>query len=145
MPKQYTKEQLWKLYKKLPEELQEVIFSAETAENIWNICEKNNIEAVSSVAKYVGNVLVGVLPPEEFQEVLEKDLKIKKETAKKVAQEINRFIFYPVKPALEELYKIEIAPSAKPAITPPPPAKPPEAAPSEEKPEKPDVYREPTE
>jgi len=56
-----------------------------------------------------------------------------------VAQEINRFVFYPVKTSLEELYKIEIAPSAKPAgITPPPEEKPPVPA-------KEDVYREPVE
>ena len=87
----------------------------------------------------MGQVLVGVLPPEEFQEVLEKELKLKKEVAKKVAQEINRFIFYPVKASLEELYKIEIAPPAKPTkVTPPPEEKP--SAPAGK-----DVYREPIE
>jgi len=139
MPKEYTREQLWKLYEKLPEELKEAIFSAETADNIWNICEKNKIEKVSKVAEYVGQVLHGVLPPEDFQETLEKELKLEKDLAKKAAQEIDRFIFYPVKTSLEELYKIEIAPPAKPTgITPPPEEKPP-APPSK------DTYREPIE
>ena len=143
MAREYTREELWKLYQKLPEELKEAIFSEETAENIWNICERNNVEKISSVAKYVGNVLVGVLPPEDFQETLEKELKIKKEVAKKVAQEINRFIFFPVRPALEQLYKAEITPLEKT------PEKPTEQEKIEEEkpktPPKPDIYREPIE
>ena len=145
MPKKYTNKESWKLFEKLPEELQEVIFSVETANNIWNICERNRVDEISKVAKYVGNVLLGVLPPDEFQETLEKEMGLEKDIAKKVAQEINRFIFYPVNPLLEELYKIEIAPPAKPTkITPPPEA----TAPPEEIPKAPpreDVYREPIE
>jgi len=141
MQKEYTKEQLWKLYEKLPEELKEAVFSEETANNIDDICTRNGIEddRISEIAHYTGRVLMGVLPPADFQEILEKELKLEKDLAKKVSQEINRFIFYPVKASLEELYKIEIAPPAKPTgITPPPEEKPP-VPPGE------DIYREPIE
>jgi len=121
MPKKYTQEQFWKLYEKLPQELKDAVFAEETENNISEICKKNEIEDnLGDVADYVGQVLVGVLPPEEFQEVLEKELGFKKEVAKKITQEINRFIFYPVKPAMEQLYKMEITPleklTAKPEI-----------------------------
>ena len=141
MLKEYSREQLWKLYEKLPQELKETIFSEETAESIGEVCDKNRVEEekISEVARYTGRVLVGLLPPAEFQETLERELKLKKEKAKKVSQEINRFVFFPVKSSLEELYKIEITPPAKPTkIT----------LPSEEKapvPSKEDVYREPIE
>jgi len=138
MPREYTKEQLWKLYEKLPEELKEAVFAEETANNIDDICTRNGIEdnRISEIARYTGRVLMGVLPPEDFQETLEKELKLEKDLAKKVSQEINRFIFYPVKASLEELHKIEIAPPAKPTgITPPPEEKPP-VPPGE------DIYRE---
>lgn len=143
MPKKYTSEKFWELYEKLPSELKDALFAEETGNSIYNICKRNEIlEDLDQVVEYVGQVLVGVLPPEEFQETLEKEPKIEKDTAKRVAREINRFIFYPVKPLLEELYKIEIAPPAKPTkITPPPEATPP----PEEEPETPpreDVYRE---
>lgn len=138
MPKEYTKDQFWKLYEKLPEELKEAIFSEETANNIFDICTRNGIEddRISEVARYTGRVLLGVLPPDEFQETLEKELKIEKEVAKKTTHEINRFIFYPVKTSLEELHNIVITPPAQPSkITPPSEEKPP--IPSKE-----DVYRE---
>lgn len=138
MAKEYTKEELWKLYEKLPEELKEAIFSERTAENIFNICSRNGIEdeRISKIAKYVGRVLMGLLPPNEFQGILEKELKLGKEMAKGIDREVERFIFYPVKADLEKIYKIEIAPPARPTrITPPPEEKPPSSP-------KADVYRE---
>ena len=141
MLKDYTPEQFWKLYKNLPEELQKAIFSEETANNIYDVCERNEIEEVSKVAKIVGFILLGVLSPDELKEILEEELKLKTEIAERTFQEINRFILYPVKESIESLYGTEIArvilkkkfPSleGKPASSKPTP------------PKKEDVYREP--
>jgi len=138
MVRKYTSEQFWKLYEKLPQELKDALFAEETGNNIYDICKRYGIlENLEEIVEYVGQVLVGVTPPDEFQEALEKELKLEKDIAKKTAQEINRFIFYPVKPLLEELYKIEIAPPAAPKVAPPPEEKP--TVPKE------DIYREPFE
>ena len=108
MPEEYSKDQLWKLYEKLPEELQEAIFSGENADNIDGICTRNGIEElIAEIAKYTGRVLMGILPPADFQQTLEKELKLEEPVAKKVSQEINRFIFFPIKDVLNSLYKIE--------------------------------------
>jgi len=145
MVKKYTSEQFWKLYEKLPQELKDALFAEETGDSIAETCKKNEIgEEMEDIIDLVGQVLVGVLPPEEFQTTLEKELGLKKEVAKKVAQEIYRFVFYPVKASLEELYKIEITPPARPAgVTPLSEIKPL----VEEKPEEvgKDIYREPIE
>ena len=133
----YTQEQLQKLYKKLPEELQEAIYSEETAEHIWNICDRNGIELISSLAEKVGNVLVGVLPPDKLQETIEQELKLEKETAKQVTREINRFIFYPVRIELEKLYETEITPFTTASTT--------TKEKSSKKPSVKDIYREPIE
>lgn len=136
MPQKYTSEQFWKLYEKLPQELRNAVSAEETGNNIYDICKRNGVpENLDELSEYVGQVLVGVLSPGDFQETLEKEAGLEKEVAKKVAREINRFIFYPVKSSLEELYKIEIAPPAKMKVTPPASEKPP--APQRE-----DVYRE---
>jgi len=118
MAKKYTSEQFWKLYEKLPKELKDALFAEETGNNIYDTCERNGIlKNLGEVVEYVGQVLVGVLPPDDFQETLEKEIKLKNDVAKKVAREINRFIFYPVKINLEELYGTEIAPPAQPKIS----------------------------
>jgi len=144
MPKKYTPEQFWKLYEKLPQELKDALFAEETGNNIYEICERNEIsENLDQIVEYVGQVLIGVLTLDEFRQTLEKELELDPEVAKKVYQEIFRFILYPVKANLEELYKIEIAPIAGV------PAKPTVKRVTEEKPEeKPkgvDRYREPIE
>jgi len=142
MPKKYTSEQFWKLYEKLPQELKDALFAEETGNNLYEICQKNGIEEdLDEIVDLVGQVLVGVLAPEDFQGALEKELKLKKESAKKVSREINRFIFYPVKPTLEQLYKIETAHSEKPTEKPgvETEQKKPEALPTK------DTYREPIE
>lgn len=103
----YTQEQFWKLYKKLPEELQEALFSIESADFVYELCVKNNIEKFSEINKYIGDVLIGILPVAKFQETLEKELDIETEIAKNVTQEINRLIFLPVRPSIERLHEIK--------------------------------------
>ena len=94
MPKKYTPEQFWKLYEKLPQELKDALFAEETGDNIHDICERNGVlENLDQVVDYVGRVLVGLLPPDDLQETLERELEMDKERAKKIGQEINRFVF----------------------------------------------------
>lgn len=139
MPEEYTKEQLWKLYEKLPDILKEAILSTDNADHIYDICTRNGIEdnRMSDIAHYTGHVLMGLLSPEDFQTTLERELNLEVEVAKRIAHEINRYIFFPVKESLAVLYKVgvilpEVAPS--------------EVGPAkEEKPRGPDIYREPIE
>jgi hypothetical protein len=146
MPEEHLREQLWKLYEKLPEELREAIFSVETADTIDSICERNGVPKikVSELTKKTGQVLMGLLPPNEFENALRKEAKLGAETAKNVAREVNRFIFFPLKEVLSQLYEVEIAPPARP-----PGAVPPAEVKSSEIPpggklklEKGDIYRE---
>ena len=103
---QYTKEQYWKIYEKLPQELKEAVFSAEVAEHIATACERNNVQEMSQVAAAVGDVLMGVTKPSDFQQVLQKEVGLKLSVAQAVAQELNRFVFYPVKAQLEEIHRV---------------------------------------
>ena len=107
MQKQYTREELWKLYDKLPQELKEAVFSNETAEHNWGACERNQVstDKVSLVASQVGNVLMGLVLPKDFQSVLQKEVGLKPAVAQAVAQEISRFVFYPVKAQLEQIHQ----------------------------------------
>ena len=106
MPTQpYNQDQLWKVYETLPEELKQAVFSAENADHTFSICERYGIEECSQLASLVGLVLMGVMLPRDFEGALQKDLGLDQETAQRVAQEINRFIFYPVKQQLEQIHK----------------------------------------
>lgn len=139
----YPKDQLWQLYKELPKDLQEAGFSEKVTQNIHEICAKNDIsdeDIIFDVIKNVGYVFLGLLPPNELQDILEYELKIEKVKAEKIANEISRFVFLPLKKSLEALYKIKIKPGIKPTIDPSV-----KEIFEEEKPKKKDTYREPIE
>ncbi|MDO8424790.1 MAG: hypothetical protein Q7S70_02520 [bacterium] len=116
MAQQYNKERLTELFEKLPAELQEAVFSMDTAETIRKSCETYGIEdeRVGQIAELAGLVLMGLALPEEFSEKLENEIKLPKVLAQVIGREINRFVFYPLKPALEELNKIGVEPSQSP-------------------------------
>ena len=103
----YSPEQVDRALSTLPEELKEAIFSVETADAIRNACTKQNItdERLGQVAENTGYVLMGLLQPSEFIEVLGKDIGLQKQGGE-IARDINRFVFFPVKAALEQLHEI---------------------------------------
>jgi len=111
----YTKKELFKLFERLPAELKEALLAEDTADTIHNIARRYGIEKqVSALAERVGRVLLGILPPEQLPDVLEQEMKIEKEKAQKIALEVNRFILYPVKTSLGEIYKgVQLAPSGR--------------------------------
>ena len=157
---QYNQKEVRKLFEGLPDNLKDALLSESTANTISDISKRYEIEEekISRLAELIGNVLMGILPPEELPETLVKELQLEEERARKISQEINRFILYPVKGSLAEFYKIEFAPGGR--ITTPKPTEekiPPReklGIPSKEKgkptlerkkPAKEDVYREPVE
>jgi len=116
----YPKEQLWELYKNLPEDLKKTTFSEEVANNISEICNESGLtddDVIFQIAKNIGYVFLGLLPPDEFSIVLEKELKIEKDKSEEISLKVNRFIFLPVRQSLEALYKIEIKPELRSKIT----------------------------
>lgn len=104
----YTQEQLNQIYDKLPEELQEAIFSMETANAVYNACLSYGAgdERGNKVSELVGQVLMGLLLPGEFQKSLEKEGGIKKDAAMNIARDITRFVFFPVKESLRQLHDV---------------------------------------
>lgn len=110
MTDEYSPEQLWSLYQVLPKELQEAIFSKNTADNIYDICERNNLEKekIREIAKYIGYTLLGILPPEELEKTLKEKLALSEEKAKKINYEINQLIFFPLKDTLALIYSHQI-------------------------------------
>ncbi len=105
MYRDYTQEEFWKLYKELPKNLQESLFSEETGNNIEKICRRFDIEdRFSEILNLTGQVLLGLLPVEEFEKVLIRDVDISMSDAREISREVMRFIFFPVKDDLTKIY-----------------------------------------
>ncbi len=109
MPKKYSTEEFWKLYKNLPRKIKDLLFEEEVGLNVSKVCRRNEVEGnFDQIMDWVTEVLLGLLSPEEFKKSLEKDLVLREKNPEKIYREINRFIFFPVKEELNSLYEIEV-------------------------------------
>lgn len=105
-----TRDQLWQLYEKLPEDLKEAIFSAEVADRNGDLAEKYGFhDEVSTFAALVGDVLLGILPPKQFNERLRKELGLEPKVADALFQDAQQLIFEPLQEGLDLLYKNQIS------------------------------------
>lgn len=109
MLEDYTREQRWQFYERLPEDLKEAIWSEKIADINWDLAQKYEfIDKVSIFAGLVGDVLLGILPPDQFKEKLGKDLLLDPEVSEALFQEVEKLIFDPVRESLDKLYKGEV-------------------------------------
>jgi hypothetical protein len=103
----YTPEQLREIYLKLPEDLKDAIFSVDSAEIIQAISKKYNlaIDKTGELADETGLVMLGLSHPKDFISNLSRRLQADKETAEKIAGEINSQIFVKVRESLKKIHE----------------------------------------
>lgn len=100
--------QLMDIYKKLPNDLKDAIFSVNSADITRNIGEKNKltIDKIGELASETGRVLLGVTHPDEFIANLAERLEVDNEKANLIAHSINDQIFKPVRDSLRKIHNI---------------------------------------
>lgn len=130
MPK-YTQQQLEERYQRLPESLKDAMFSVDIAKRMVEVSHKFglSIEKSGFLAEETGYVVLGLVRPDEFVSALVDQLEINRETAEKIALEINHQVFYPLREALkkahfidireEDFHKESLIPKPAPISTPP--------------------------
>lgn len=97
----------WQDYEKLPDSLKEALFSDENYNIVNSICEKYGItdeNVKNQIVKYVGKVLMGLLPTKEFAIMIELDLNLDSERAREIALDIDIQIFSHLRIDLNKLY-----------------------------------------
>jgi hypothetical protein len=103
----------WELYHKLPTVLQDALFSDEIGENIIDILDRYGAtEGLDQAIDGIAEVFLGILSPNEYLADLEKNLKTDETTTRRIIHEINRFVLFPVKAELEEVYNLRMTPLA---------------------------------
>lgn len=96
------------LYKKLPQDLQDAIFSVDVTNSIEEIGKKYNllIDKMGLLADETGMVMLGETHPRDYISNLSQKLGIDKETARKIAEDINQQIFQKVRESLRKIHEI---------------------------------------
>ena len=103
-------EKFIELVDKQPQDLQDMLLSDMTGKDIQDICERNKMmEDLDYMINGVGDVFLGLLSPADFFEGLRKQSKANPGTIKEAINEINRFLFFPVKDSLEKVYNLQCA------------------------------------
>jgi hypothetical protein len=105
----YTDEQIKNLYNNLPEDLKKVIFSAEIGESIKKIGEKYNllIDKTGILGNETGMVMLGLTHPKDYLSNLAERLKIDKESAAKIGEDVNNMVFAKVRESLKKIHGVD--------------------------------------
>ena len=107
---QYSKEQILQLYRDMPEELKTALDSDHTIDTIEKISKEYSLSSKEhpALVDSVGNTMMGLLPPNEFEQNLQDLGGIEEDIAEKIARTVRRFLFYPVRRSLSLLYGMPV-------------------------------------
>jgi hypothetical protein len=102
---EYTKDYFWEIYKQLPEELKEALFSDKNNELVTHICSQAGLDdqQTAVVAKYTGRVIMGLLPLDELPVTVELELNISQELANQINRQIYISIFKHLRVSLNKI------------------------------------------
>ena len=95
-------------FKKLPLDLREAMSSIDTSTAVERIAGKHRllIDKMGILAEEIGNVMFGVSHPKDFIHNLSDKLGVDRETARKIAEDVNQQIFSKVRESLRNLHGI---------------------------------------
>ena len=98
--------QLRAIIKKLPEDIQDVIYAPETLDTLERIATNHKLDTVHTglLTRITVRLMTGILHPNEFIGTIIEDLGIPHDKALLVAQEINRELLNPIKDSLMKVH-----------------------------------------
>jgi hypothetical protein len=105
----YTREQLDKMFERLPNDIQEAVTSDGTIACLKEIEKEHHLkrEQVKELSAEIGMLMLGASSPQQFIPNIEKSAGISNETAKLIASKVNEKIFRPVKESLKNLHVLD--------------------------------------
>src|SRR3989338_11391316 len=101
-----SQEQLAERFQRIPMELRKAISSAANADALFEIGKKHGLlmDKTGELAAETGLLMLGVTHPDEFVGNLAERLQVDRPTASKIADDINREIFAPVREHLRTMF-----------------------------------------
>lgn len=105
MEQEFTKDYFWEVYKQLPEDLKEALFSDKNNEVVSHICAQAGLseEQLAIVAKFIGRVIMGLLPLDEFPVTIELELNISQDLTSQITRQIYISIFKHLRVSLNKI------------------------------------------
>lgn len=103
----YKETDIWRKFSVLPEKIQGVIFSSETATALASVVIDNGItDKLEKLSLCTNLVLSGIVHITKFRQLIQDELQIDEEHARKIAMEVRDKIFMGVKDELRKLHNL---------------------------------------
>jgi len=105
----YSKEQLYEIYRGLPEEIQDVMASMNSTYTIRTIGQKYglHIDKIGELSDEIGLTMLGLTKSDDFLVHIKNRLQLDQTTAEQITREVNEQIFLPIRESLMKLHANE--------------------------------------
>src|SRR3989344_3218347 len=102
----YTRKELGQKFQEIPEDLQELILSTETADKVYEVGSKHflHIDQIGELADEIGLVMLGINKANNFVNHVADRLGIEMETASAITKDVNEQIFMKIRESLQKLH-----------------------------------------
>src|SRR3989338_7148358 len=108
---QPTKEQLIDILDSAPESIRDAFWSAPNVEFIYLVCAENHLgkERTRTVGAIVGQILLGLIHPEDLASTISKETSIDSRISGEIAKRVVPRIFSPIAVDLNKTYGFHLA------------------------------------
>ena len=95
-------------YFQLPQDIREIFFAVETADKVYDVAQKNNLNENQLwwASHTAGMIILGETNIVDFVKTLQEKCELTEEPARQLARDINQAIFLPVKEDLKKIHKV---------------------------------------
>lgn len=106
---QYTNDELYDLFKKLPPDVREAYGSVEYMKVLDEIEKKHglHIDQAGELSNEIYKLVLGITLPQKFISAVASSVRVTPETAREITEEVNQRIFRPVKDSLVQIHKMK--------------------------------------
>ena len=127
----YTPGEIQKKFDSLPEDIKSLVYSSDMLTTIQKIGQqyKLHIDQLDVLEAETADVMTGFTEPENFASSIAERLAIDKQTADKIAQDINDQLFVKIRESMKKTYEQQKTGNEKPTTPTPPTPVPPTPAP----------------
>ena len=103
---QIDEETILERYESLPDDLKDALMGVDTADAIYEIGRKANlnVEKIGALAEEIGLIILGFVPSENFISDLKKVLEANEEKVSAIAAEVNERVFIPIRESLKRIH-----------------------------------------
>ncbi|MEX2144985.1 MAG: hypothetical protein WD712_01195 [Candidatus Spechtbacterales bacterium] len=101
----FAREEYLQAFNEIPEGVNDMLLSENTAEAVENLTQRYNVEAdkIFDVSAIIGYAMVGLVPIKRFIDALQSEAGLDAETARNVAHDVRAEIFAPVAKELADM------------------------------------------